>query len=430
MESSSNKKKYRLYSQKSISDAYVAVMTDGLSLRAAAKKYGVPAQTLRDRVTGRISLNCVTTGRSPVLDIEEETRLVEHLVNVSRLGYGFNRQEITDLASDYALQLGKRDDSDPFTLSWFRSFRKRWDILKVLMESTHEYVKAKSASPETVKRYILELDCTLTRYNLQSSPHLIYNIDEKGFILNKTPPFMVQFNGHDPPPETSGKSYVTTVIGAGSASGVTVPPFFVFPGQRMKPDLLKDCSPGADGDVSSCGCSNADIFRRYLKEHFVKHIPRRKPGQHLLLILDGHVSHVAVDLVEWAESQNIIILLLPAHTSHILQPLECSCYGPLEQLCNNLCHNILLTTSSLVTRKDICGLLCKAYSRAFVADNLISGFKKTGVYPFNKKAIASIPLTPLPEFVSDKVLINVTEDTEETVVESSEKVSTLILRFA
>ncbi|KAJ8315567.1 hypothetical protein KUTeg_007717 [Tegillarca granosa] len=229
---SKSKKRYRLYNHESISDAYTDVMTNGLSLRAAARKYGIPVQTLRDRVTGRISLSCSTPGRSPVLDIEEETRLVEHLVNVSRLGYGLTRQEITDLASDYALQLGKRDNSDPLTLSWFRSFRKRWDILKVLMQSTQEYVKARSASPEIINRYILDLECILTKYNLQSSPHLIYNIDEKGFVLNKTPPFVVSCNGHDPPPDKSGKLIVTTVIGAGSASGIAVPPFFIFAGTK------------------------------------------------------------------------------------------------------------------------------------------------------------------------------------------------------
>jgi L-ascorbate metabolism protein UlaG (beta-lactamase superfamily) len=47
-------------------------------------------------------------------------------------------------------------------------------------------------------------------------------------------------------------------------------------------------------------------------EHFIKYIPHREPGQ-LLLILDGHKSHIAIDIIEWAKQNNIVIFVLPAH---------------------------------------------------------------------------------------------------------------------
>jgi hypothetical protein len=56
-----------------------------------------------------------------------------------------------------------------------------------------------------------------------------------------------------------------------------------------------------------------------LKDNFIKFIPRREPHQHLLLISDGHKSHISVDLIDWAKEQKIILFVLPAHTSHILQ---------------------------------------------------------------------------------------------------------------
>ena len=46
--------------------------------------------------------------------------------------------------------------------------------------------------------------------------------------------------------------------------------------------------------------------------------------------MDGHRSHISVDLIEWAKEQGIIIFILPAHTSHILQPMDVACYGPLQ----------------------------------------------------------------------------------------------------
>ncbi|KAJ8314032.1 hypothetical protein KUTeg_008593 [Tegillarca granosa] len=171
-------------------------------------KLACPPSSL-DRITGRIDVDCVTTGRTPSLDMEEKAKLVQHISSVADLGYGYTRQEVTDLASDYALQLGKRQN--PFTLNWFEGFRNRWETIRVL-------------KPRVLFLII----------NLLKSLLLLITIHR--LLLSK-------------------KSYVTTVIGAGSASGVAVP-FFIFVGARMLPDLLKDCSPGTDGAMSSTGWSN------------------------------------------------------------------------------------------------------------------------------------------------------------------------------
>ena len=45
-----------------------------------------------------------TTGRAPVLTLEE-VELIGHLKEIANLGYGFTRQEVVDIASDYAYGL-------------------------------------------------------------------------------------------------------------------------------------------------------------------------------------------------------------------------------------------------------------------------------------------------------------------------------------
>ena len=73
-----------------------------ISASRASKLYQVPIQTLRDRVLGKIDINTVTTGRALVLSLEEEAKLMSHLKEVAKLGYGYTRQEVVDIASDYA----------------------------------------------------------------------------------------------------------------------------------------------------------------------------------------------------------------------------------------------------------------------------------------------------------------------------------------
>jgi hypothetical protein len=55
-------------------------------------------------------------------------------------------------------------------------------------------------------------------------------------------------------------------------------PLFVFAGKRMMPELMKNASPGATCAMSETGWSNSEIFRKYLKGHFFKFIPRREPN--------------------------------------------------------------------------------------------------------------------------------------------------------
>lgn len=48
-----------------------------------------------------------------------------------------------------------------------------------------------------------------------------------------------------------------------------------------------------------------------------------------LLIMDGHSSHTSEMLVATYYLNNVYLLSLPAHTSHILQPLDLGCFSNL-----------------------------------------------------------------------------------------------------
>ncbi|KAJ8297691.1 hypothetical protein KUTeg_024222 [Tegillarca granosa] len=121
----------------------------------------------------------------------------------------------------------------------------RWSGIKVVQARSLEFARAKGASMTTVDSYFKELDQILSKYNLKDSPHLIFNIDESGFMTNNKPPFVVTSSeiNFKPQAVTSPRSQTVTVIGAGSASGIAVPPYFVFPGARMMPDLKCGISP-------------------------------------------------------------------------------------------------------------------------------------------------------------------------------------------
>ena len=54
-------------------------------------------------------------------------------------------------------------------------------------------------------------------------------------------------------------------------------------------------------------------------------------GEWRLLIVDGHGSHVTVEFVEFCLRVNIVTYSLPAHSTHLLQPLDIGLFSPLQK---------------------------------------------------------------------------------------------------
>ena len=61
----------------------------------------------------------------------------------------------------------------------------------------------------------------------------------------------------------------------------------------------------------------------------VTHAARDGNREHTLLIADGHSSHVNLRFLDYADRERIIVLILPPHTSHRLQPLDLGLFAPL-----------------------------------------------------------------------------------------------------
>lgn len=294
------------------------------------------------------------------------------------------RTEVIEMASEYASSLGYRDRDHPLSAQWYRNFMSRWPGLKVVKPRGLQIQRAKATSAESVDRYFTELEAILKKYGLLTCPERIYNVDEKGISTMHKPPSVVAATGTKPPSVTSGGRVNITVIGCGNALGHQIPPYFIFPGQRMNQDLLEGKTPGADGTVSESGWSNSEVFMKYLSQHLLKYLPQRTQDHPVLLMYDGHKSHVSLDVIDWAKENHVVLFVLPAHTSHVLQPMDIGCFGPFERIYNAAAHKFMRTNCGIsITRNNICEVACKAYVAALSPQNLQGSFRKAGIYPFN-----------------------------------------------
>ncbi|XP_062606965.1 uncharacterized protein LOC134268744, partial [Saccostrea cucullata] len=275
-----------------MTNAYLAVKEMKQTVCGAARQYGVPVRTLRDRTMGMISVDTVKSGRAQIFSMEEELRLVDRIKEMAQFGYGYTRREVVDLANDFIRSLGKRDRDNPLTLRWYHGFMTRWEELRLVKPMAMEIQRVKAGNKTTVNSYFRELQEVKQKNNLEDKPHLIFNVDEKGIQQHHSPPAVVAGRHLNVLEVMSQKSSTTIILGCGSAAGTAIPPYFVFEGARMHPEFLTGKSPGADGTVSETGWSNLAIFRKYVEDHFLKYAPGRE-GDPILLLLDGHKSHVS-----------------------------------------------------------------------------------------------------------------------------------------
>ena len=84
-------------------------------------------------------------------------------------------------------------------------------------------------------------------------------------------------------------------------------------------------------------CDKA-TFKHWVEKCFVPHLIHLREVHNYkwinLLILDGYFSHLSLDLVDYLN--NVALKLLPAHTSHYLQPLDV--FGAIKNVEVGVCN--------------------------------------------------------------------------------------------
>lgn len=79
---------------------------------------------------------------------------------------------------------------------------------------------------------------------------------------------------------------------------------------------------------------------------------------------------------------------LPPHTTHLTQPLDKGCFGPLKMFWREECHMYLSSDpGKVITCFQFSQLFSRSWFRGMTLTNVITGFRVTGVFPFDQYAL-------------------------------------------
>jgi len=101
----------------------------------------------------------------------------------------------------------------------------------------------------------------------------------------------------------------------------------------------------------------------------------------MLLIFDGHGSHVTDRMIEFAVTNKIDLFLLLAHTTHMCQPLDVGVFGPGQKAWARQGDLHLAETGRPMRKEDVVGEYMKAREKSFSEGTIISAWIKCGIRP-------------------------------------------------
>ncbi|XP_057315530.1 uncharacterized protein LOC130656643 [Hydractinia symbiolongicarpus] len=393
------KQKYKKWSEEDLSNALPAVK-DGMSLNKAQKEFGVPKQTLSDRIRGKY--RTTKAGRKTEMTPEEETMLIHYIKYMASIAHPLSISAIKAFAWNI-VKRSKRTSSFNRVSgpghTWWDSFKKRHSREITLRKPDGlDRGRSRMANVTVIKQHFDLLRKTLVDLDILDKPDRIFNCDESGISMDaRVGKVVVSRSTKHPYSESKGNRDHITAHVAVSAAGVPLPPMIIFEKAFPSGPYARDGPTNALYAHSPNGYMDIELFKQWCEKLF---IPQTRYIQKpILLILNGHGSHLDIEMIDMLVENQIHLYCLPPHTTNILQPLDVSIFKPLKVHFSKITDNLKLATMGHTVPLTVCktnftAIFKAAFEGSMGITIIKNGFRKTGICPFNPDAIDKERLMP------------------------------------
>jgi hypothetical protein len=171
-----------------------------------------------------------------------------------------------------------------------------------------------------------------------------------------------------------------------SAEGDWLKPLAIFPLKTL-PEFAQSVYDDFNISGQENGWIDGPIFRNYIQNFFVEEIIKRRnlngeENEPALLVMDHHSSRDALDAKLLWEEHKILLLLIPAHSSHIVQPLDLSTNGEFKQKLRER-FKVIPDEDASTRRNRLMQVSARVLSRVNNKDTIKTGWERTGLWPYN-----------------------------------------------
>ena len=142
----------------------------------------------------------------------------------------------------------------------------------------------------------------------------------------------------------------------------------------------------------SLGNVDSELFIKWMEKIFLKFAVPERP---IILFIDGHKSHVTLDVIDMARNNDVILFCLPPHTTHALQPLDVAIFKSFKNHFSKAVKALSFAKKNfVVSKRDFARVVKDPFEQAFSIPNIKSGFRKSGIFPFNRNVVDESKMLP------------------------------------
>ena len=265
---------------------------------------------------------------------------------------------------------------------WLLHFQKRHPEIGGMYAQQLEHARKEGATFENGRRWFDAVEAMLEGYSYR--PEDIWNMDESGFGIGDEQAFkvLVYLDSTQMHRVVGGKQEWVTDIECINAAGEALAPLIIFKGTTMNTRWLNERSPeGWHFATSKNGWTSNDLGLAWLKEVFDRQTSLMAAGRRRLLVAGGHGSHIRVDFIAYCMEHSIDLLIMPPHCSHVLQPLDVGVFSAFKWYHTVEMHALSRLSSQRIPRAEWVELLSRARSKALTKENILAGWRGTGLWP-------------------------------------------------
>ncbi|KAH7461693.1 hypothetical protein FOMA001_g18887 [Fusarium oxysporum f. sp. matthiolae] len=360
-----------VYSADDLENA-IADVKNGVSLKTAAKKTVARQEQLR-------------------LTTDQEDDLERWILRQEKLGHAPTHAQVRTIVRSV---LARHGDHAPLGRKWTTRFVERHPALKTKLGRRTDWERVNAATPANIKR-LFDVYETVDWI----PPERRYNADEGGIMEGQGVNGLVIGSSQESPNAVPVKTATvrtwTSIIECISAVGVVLHPLVIFKAKSIQEQWFRreflEKHLGWQVTFSKNGWTSNSIALEWLEKVFLPQTAPADPADARLLIVDGHGSHATEEFMAKCYLNNVYLLFLPAHCSHVLQPLDLGCFSSLKAAYRTLVgEHTALTDSTRVGKQMFLDFYARAREIGFRKENIRSGWRAAGLWPVNiNKPLAS-----------------------------------------
>lgn len=317
----------------------------------------------------------------------QDYALERYLDAINAIGFGIHHRMIAQQA--YALlqetYIGVDEEPPQLGKNWARRWLHRHPKYRRVKSKPMEVQRMLAQQPEALRQWFDQLEATMAELGVQ--PHDMYNMDETGCRIGvATSQYVYSVGGRDVFVANANNRELVTLVECVNSGGYAIEPMVIIKAKSLMEHWVVDLPDNYLIAVSDTGYSNDQLALAWLK-HFNQRTKRRSTGAWRLLLLDGHGSHATKEFIQYAEQQKIQLYALPAHTTHLLQPLDVGCFQPLKWYHGRCLEWASRTGSRDINKADFIATIEEIRRLTFTRSTIQSGWRRTGLSPWAPEVV-------------------------------------------